>query len=154
MSKKIQIILKQNYNNIGEKNNIVYVAKGYAINYLIPNKIANIATKKTIQHYKMLDLTKKQKIENHKIKIEKLKKELDLINKIVFYKKIGDKQYIFGSLTEKDIIQKINEYTGIKLEKKHIQIPNIKKLGTFHIEINLQYKKFCKIKIHILPTNI
>lgn len=154
MSKKIQVILKQDYKNIGEKNNIIYVAKGYAINYLIPNKITDIATKKTIQHYKMLDLTKKQKIENHKIEIEKLQEELNIIKKIVFYKKIGDNQYIFGSITDKDIIHKIYKYTGNKIEKKYIQAPNIKKIGIFYIDLKLQFQKFCTIKVHVLPTSI
>lgn len=154
MSKKIQIILKQDYNNIGKKNNISYVTKGYALNYLVPNKIAEIATKKTAQHFKMLESIETQKIENAKIKIELLQKQIQFINKIIIYKKVGDNQYIFGSVTDKDITQKITENAKIKLEKKYIQMISIKKIGIFYLDINLPYQKFCKIKVHILPINI
>nr|YP_009392975.1 ribosomal protein L9 [Caloglossa intermedia]ARW61537.1 ribosomal protein L9 [Caloglossa intermedia] len=154
MSKKIKIILKKDCKNIGQKNNIAYVAKGYAINYLIPNQIAIFATKKTIQHFKKIELIEKHKIEENKKKIKELTIEINNIQKIIIFKKIGESQYIFGSVTDKDIIQKIVDYTGIQLDKKYIQIQNIKTIGRFSLEINLQYEGFCKIQVHILPVNI
>ena len=154
MNKKIKIILKKDYKNIGKKNNIIYVKKGYALNYLVPNKIAEIATEKIVKHFKIIESIEKQKIENTKIEIEKLQKQINLIDKIIIYKKVGDNQYIFGSVTEKEIIEKITEYTGIELEKKYIHLENIKTTGVFYLDINLAYQKFCKIAIHLLPINI
>nr|YP_009392561.1 ribosomal protein L9 [Caloglossa monosticha]ARW61123.1 ribosomal protein L9 [Caloglossa monosticha] len=154
MSKKVQIILKKNCEKIGKKNNIAYVSKGYALNYLIPNKIAIMATQKNIQNFKKFELIEKQKIEENKNKIEKLIIELNNIHKLIIVKKIGENQHIFGSVTDKEIIEKIKDYVGIQLDKKYVQIPNIKKIGNFNIEIRLQYQKFCIIQIHILPANI
>lgn len=154
MGKKIKIILQQDYQNIGKKNNIAQASKGYAINYLIPNKIAIIATKKTIQNFKKFEVIEKQKIEENKQKIEKIKAELKTIKKIIIFKKMGENQYIFGSIADKDIIQKIAYYTGIQLNKKSILIPNIRTIGNFNIEIALQYEETCKIQVNILPINI
>lgn len=154
MSKKIQIILTKNYQNLGKKYHIVYVAKGYALNYLIPNKIAINATQKAIQNFKKVEIFERQKVEEDRKKIEELKKQLNNINKIILSKKVGENKNIFGSVTDKDIVQKIIDYTGIQLNKKDIQIPNIKTIGNFNIEIYLQSQKFCKIQVHILPINI
>lgn len=154
MSKKIKIILKKNYQNLGKKNNIVYATKGYTINYLIPNNIAIVATQKAIQQFKKFELIEKQKIKENKKKIEALKSELNTINKIIIFKKMGENQYIFGSISDKDIMQKVSDYVGVKLNKKYVEIPNIKKIGRFYTEIHLQHEELCKIQIHILPTNI
>lgn len=154
MSKKIKIILKKDYENVGKKNNIVYATRGYTVNYLIPNNIAVIATQKAIQQFKNFELIEKQKIKENKKKIEALKTELNVINKVIIFKKMGENQYIFGSISDKDIIEKISDYAGIQLNKKHIEIPNIKKIGRFHTEIHLQHEELCRIQVHILPTNI
>nr|YP_009393801.1 ribosomal protein L9 [Caloglossa beccarii]ARW62363.1 ribosomal protein L9 [Caloglossa beccarii] len=154
MSKKIKIILKQDYNNIGEKNNATYVNKGYALNYLIPNKIAETATENSYKHFKMLQSIERKKIENSKIRVEQLQKQINFISKLIIYKKASDNKYIFGSVTDKDIAQKITEYTNIKIEKKYINMISIKKIGIFYLDINLPYQILCKVKVHILPINI
>nr|YP_009397318.1 ribosomal protein L9 [Thuretia quercifolia]ARW66504.1 ribosomal protein L9 [Thuretia quercifolia] len=154
MRKKIKIILKEDYLNIGKKNTIDNVSKGYAFNFLIPNNIAEIATKNKIKHLKMFDSIKQKQIEDNKTRAEKLQKTFILIKKINLLKKAGENKLIFGSINEKEVINIILKQTNIKLDKKQIKIPSIKQIGVFSIEINLFYSIYCKLKLNIIPANI
>nr|YP_009295246.1 ribosomal protein L9 [Dasya binghamiae]AOH77258.1 ribosomal protein L9 [Dasya binghamiae] len=154
MKQKISIVLKEDYTPIGQKNKVIRVARGYAINYLVPNNIAEIATKKKIKHLQMFELIQNKKLENNKLKANEEEKNLQLIHKISITKKVGDDYNIFGSINEKDVINKILQYTGIKLNKKQIKLINIKKIGAFYLEINLINNQSCQIKLYIIPVNI
>nr|YP_010155957.1 ribosomal protein L9 [Cumathamnion serrulatum]QQY85352.1 ribosomal protein L9 [Cumathamnion serrulatum] len=152
--KKIEIILKKDYPNIGNKNTIIKVTRGYAFNYLIPNEIAELATKNKMKHLNMFQIIQNKKLQDNEIKAENLGNNLKQIKNISLFKKIGDENYIFGNINEKDIIEKIFRSTGIELNKKQIKVPNIKTIGKFQIEINLLNDKYYQLKLNIIPINI
>nr|YP_009332632.1 ribosomal protein L9 [Membranoptera weeksiae]AHZ94646.1 ribosomal protein L9 [Membranoptera weeksiae] len=154
VKKKIEVILKKDCANIGNKNKLIKVNRGYAFNYLIPNEIAEIATKNKIKHLNMFQIIQENKLQDNQIKAEQLENNLKKIKKITVFKKVGDENYIFGNINEKDIIERILKFTGIKLNKKQIKIPSIKQIGSFQIEINLFDNKFCQLKLNIIPINI
>lgn len=154
MKSKVEIILKIDYPSIGKKNKITKVTRGYAFNYLFPNEIAEIATKNKIKHLQMFESIKNQEIEKNKIKSYEIEKNLQSIYKVSITKKTGDIKNIFGSVSEKDIIQKIKNCTGLKIDKRQIKLPNIKRTGIFNIDINLFYNTNYKMKLYIMPANI
>nr|YP_009393180.1 ribosomal protein L9 [Bostrychia moritziana]ARW61742.1 ribosomal protein L9 [Bostrychia moritziana] len=154
MKKTIYVLLKESHVELGKKGNIKNVTPGYAFNYLIPKNIAEIATKKKIKHIKMFEEIKNKKTETNKIVSYQIQKKLNNIQSINLKKKKGEKNLIFGSITEKDISQYIQKNTSINLEKKYIHIPNIKTLGSFEIKIDLSNNIFSTIELNILPQNI
>jgi len=154
MNKKIKIILKKDYLNIGKKNTIVNASRGYIFNYLIPQGIAEIATKNKIKHLNMFISIKEREVKKNLIKVENLYNNLLLMKKITLRKKIGENNLIFGSISEKEIINEIKKYTNINLDKKYIKIPEIKKIGIFSVEINLLHKKSFNLQLNIHPANI
>nr|BCB14997.2 50S ribosomal protein L9 [Grateloupia asiatica] len=141
---------------LGQEGKAINVAPGYAFNYLIPNKIASLATKGILKHANMLAEIQNQKKEIIKIKATELQKQLREITKISIKKKTGDKQYIFGNISSKEITEKIFNYIGIKLDKKKKQIeaPEIKKIGIYIIKIHILDDIIANIKLQVLPTNI
>lgn len=154
MTKKISIILKKNYSNIGNKGKIFHVSQGYALNYLIPNNIAEIASKKKIKHIKMFQEINKKQNEIDNIENLKLKETLEKINHIIINKKKGEGKNFFGSINEKEITNILTLYTSKIFEKKQIQITIIKKIGISNIHINLSNNLTCILKLYILPENI
>lgn len=147
MKKYIEVIKKhKNNHQIIEK-----VVKGYAFNYLIPNGLANIATKGEIKHLKMLRKSSDQKNKKINILSSKINNELTQLKMIHFRKKCGKNYQIFGSLTENDIQEKILNLTGQKIEKKQILINNIKELGTYNCKITITEKTKVFINIRLLP---
>nr|ARW60688.1 ribosomal protein L9 [Polysiphonia sp.] len=154
MKKKVNIILLKNNIEKYKQGTIISVARGYAFNYLIPNKIAEIATSKKIKHINMFqDLKIKEKKANE-IEITLLKNSIEIIKRISIYKKKGDHNSIFGSVTEKDIIQWIDKYTNLKINKTQIKILDTKLIGMGYVKIQINHKIIINLKLHIIPTNI
>nr|YP_010985909.1 ribosomal protein L9 [Grateloupia asiatica]WOL36827.1 ribosomal protein L9 [Grateloupia asiatica] len=154
MKKNIQIILNKTMPKLGQEGKIVNVAPGYAFNYLIPNRIGSLATKGTLKHANMLAEIQNQKKEIIKIKAKELQEKLINISKISIKKKTGDKQYIFGNISNKEITEEIFKYIGIKLDKKQIETPEIKKTGIYLIKIYIVDDIIANIKLQVLPVNL
>nr|YP_009391935.1 ribosomal protein L9 [Acrosorium ciliolatum]ARW60079.1 ribosomal protein L9 [Acrosorium ciliolatum] len=154
MKKKIKIILKKDHLNIGQKGKITNISPGYAFNYLIPNNIAEIATKNKIKHITMFKNIKNQEIKAYENTSKILQSNLEKIKKINIRKKVGKNNNIFGSINEKDITNKILKYIGISIDKKQIKVDNIKKIGIFNININILHNIQYSIQLNITPENI
>nr|QCI04446.1 ribosomal protein L9 [Antithamnion hubbsii] len=154
MKKNITVIIKNNNSKLGKKGQKLKVAPGYAFNYLIPNDFVEIATKGKIKHFNMFLNIEKQKKQNLQIEALQLKNYIEEIKKINIKKKIGENKQIFGSVNEKEIINIIFHKTGYKLEKKQIEIPEIKTIGLFTISISLFEKETSNLILQIIPENI
>nr|YP_009244181.1 ribosomal protein L9 [Gelidium elegans]AMK96423.1 ribosomal protein L9 [Gelidium elegans] len=156
MNKGINIILKQNQKLLGEKGELKTVTKGFARNYLIPENIAEVATKGKIKHYMMLKSIANKKLEEKYLNAIKAQKNLEQIYKIKLRKKVSDQknEHIFGSVTDKEIIDKIFHATGIEIEKKQLIIPSIKNIGSYKIQVNITNDIQANLILQILPDSI
>ena len=156
MHKNITIIIKKTQTNIGKYGEIKSVSKGYASNYLIPMKIAEIATKGKIKHIKMLQEKHNKLIEQQLNTSIETQKYLEKMSKIKIRKKVSDKnsQQIFGSITEKEISEKIFKLTGINVEKKQIFIPIIKNIGNYIVQVKITSNINANLKLQVLPDII
>nr|YP_010619547.1 Ribosomal protein L9 [Xiphosiphonia pinnulata]WAX03560.1 Ribosomal protein L9 [Xiphosiphonia pinnulata] len=154
MKKKVDVILIKNNLKQGKKGSLINVTRGYAFNYLLPSKIAEIATSKKIKHIQMFENVKiKQKAANE-IETKLLQNNIEKIHKISVYKKRGENNLIFGSVTEKEVIKWINKYTNLSINKIKVQIAETKFIGIRDIKIQINSKVSINIPIHIIPTNI
>jgi len=152
MKKRIEVIIKKKelYKNPAQR--IQKVSPGYAFNYLIPNQIAEIATKGKIKHLNLLQ--KKVEIQDDAIQNNNLQIKLDLekINFLSIRKKCSQNKQIFGSISEQEIINKIFNITGQNIDKKQIRIDSIKQIGKYICKIKIDENIMTEIEIHILPN--
>ncbi len=132
----MEIILKEDVKNLGYKNDLVKVKNGYGLNYLIPQRLAIMAT----------DGNKKMLSENLKQVAHKAEKILtaakDVAAKIgdaVFQikAKSGESGKIFGAVTSLQISDALKA-KGIEVDRKRISFDSdVKMLGTYTATINL-----------------
>ena len=132
----MELILKEDVENLGFKDDIVNVKNGYGRNFLIPQGLATLATE---SNKKVLQEKIKQSQNKQKKAIEeanKIVKKLEKLNLKISAKSLeGDK--LFGSVTSAEISKELAE-NGLEIEKKHIQLSsNIKKVGSFSASIRL-----------------
>ena len=132
----MELILKEDVENLGFKDDVVKVKNGYGRNFLIPKGLAMLATEsnKKVLAEKIKQSQNKQKkaIEEAQKIVKKLEK-LDL--KIAAKALEGDK--LFGSITSADISKELAE-NKLEIEKKYIQLSsNIKKTGNYSAKIRL-----------------
>ena len=144
----MKIILLQTHENLGQIGEIVNVKSGYARNFLIPNKIASIATDDNIQYYNKW-------IENQKIKEAKNRKNLELLSNqldkltLKFELKAGENDKLFGSVTSQMISDELDK-KGYSIDKKEIILDeSLKEIGNHFVHIHFDESLKPKIKVKI-----
>jgi len=146
----MQLILKEDVENLGFKDDIVIVKNGYGRNYLIPNGKAIIATKSAI---KVLNENLKQKAFKEKKIIDEAKALADKIIKlkIKILSKIGSGNKLFGSVTNAHLAESISS-KGLEIDKKQIILPgkNIKRLGNYEAIIRVHRELSIKFPFDIV----
>ncbi len=135
-NKKMQVILIQDVDNLGGKNELVTVKNGYARNFLIPQKFAVEASPSNM----------KQLEEKLKVKAKKEAAMLAEINKVIEVlksspvkvgAKTGTSGKIFGAVTSLQITRAIRDQKGYEIDRKRITIvDDVKELGTYKATID------------------
>ena len=132
----MELILIEDVENLGFKDDLVKVKNGYGRNFLIPNGLAMLATesnKKVLAEKIKQSQNKQKKAIDEAEKIVKKLEKLDL--KIAAKALEGEK--LFGSITSADISKELAEHK-FDIEKKYIQLSsNIKKTGNYSAKIRL-----------------
>ncbi len=143
----MKVILKENVQNLGQKNEIKEVADGYARNYLFPNNLAKKATESEVKKAKMLQEKREKAKEKKREKLEKMANEIEG-KKVEFTMKTGEKGQLFESVHKKDIVEKIKELGYKEVEEKHINLENpIEKEGEYEVNLNLGENLSSKIEV-------
>lgn len=133
----MEIILKEDVENLGHKNDIVTVKDGYANNYLIPKGMAIVATSSTKKMYEEIARQRAHKEEKEREKAEEVAKKLDGLT-LVIGAKTSSKGKIFGSVNTLQIAEELNKQ-GIEVDRKNIEIKDepIKEVGTYTATVKL-----------------
>tara|TARA_Y100000590_G_C15295218_1_gene854123 strand:+ start:265 stop:711 length:447 start_codon:yes stop_codon:yes gene_type:complete len=144
----MKVILLKTNEQLGEIGEIVTVKPGYARNYLIPNRLATVATQANISYYTKWIETQKIKEAKSRENIELLAKQLDKMT-LKFDLKAGDNDKLFGSVTSQMISEEI-EKQGYSVDKKEIILEeSLKEIGNHFVHVNLGEDLKPKIKIKI-----
>ena len=144
----MKVIFLKDVRGQGKKGEIKEVKDGYAMNFLIKNNYAVKAAETSVNRLKK-ETAEKALEENLQIKeMEVIKNKLEK-EKIIFKAKTGNKDQMFGTISVKQIKEKLSELGyNIKKQDIHIEVP-IGSLGFHEVEIELHKKVKAKIKIEI-----
>lgn len=148
----MKVILKEDIDNLGEKNDVVEVADGHGRNYLLPKGLAVKATDSQLSKLKQKKQAEKrkkqQKLNEAQQKADKLEGEI-----FEFEVKAGETGKLFGSVTTNDIANVIEDETGVKIDKRKVNLDdNIKTLGIKKVTINLHPDVTAMVKIKVVEA--
>ena len=147
----MELILKENVENLGFKDDLVKVKNGYGRNYLIPQGKAVLATssaKKVLaENLKQKAFKEKKIIEDAKALGEKL---MGVEMKIS--SKVGSGDKLFGSVSAADLV-KLFESNNHKIDKNAIVIPGktIKRLASYEAKIRLHRDVSIQFPFEVIP---
>ena len=149
----MELILKQDVENLGFKDDIVTVKNGYGRNFLIPQGQAIMATasaKKVLAETLKQRAFKENKIVDEANKIADAIKELEI--KIASKAGSGDK--LFGSITNMDVAEALLK-EGHSVDKKYIIIGggSIKRLGKYEATIRLHRDVIVNLNFEVIAEN-
>ncbi len=144
----MEVILTKDINGVGYKNDLITVKDGFGRNYLIPKKLARIATpstKKALAELKKQQAYKEDKIVKEAEAIAELLKDLELNIGV----KAGTSGKIFGSVNTIMVANAIKEAKELEIDRKKIYFDadNIKEVG-IHIATVKLYKDI-KVDINL-----
>ncbi|MCD5414110.1 MAG: 50S ribosomal protein L9 [Clostridiales bacterium] len=145
----MKVILIEDVKGLGKKGDLVNASDGYARNFLFPRKKAKEATKgnlKILEERSEIERNKKDR----EIKAAKeLAEKIDSIT-VKIKAKAGEGGRLFGSVTSKEVVEKLLEQHNIKVDKRKLNMTDhIKELGNKTIDVKLYHGVVGKIKIHV-----
>ena len=147
----MQVILKKDVQNLGEAGDLINVKDGYARNFLLPQKVAEIATEGALKN-------REQNLARIKAKQEKLHQEaLETAKKIEEFAKLeltakaGESGKLFGTITTKKLTEELTAKVGVNVDRKNVSLnAPINKVGEYKMLIKLTSK--VKTLIHVVPS--
>ncbi|AHI52366.1 50S ribosomal protein L9 [Spiroplasma culicicola] len=144
----MKVILLQDVKNYGKKDQIVEVSDGYAKNYLIPKKLATIASQNQVSHLNVKLKNEKIETENKKHEVEKLKEQIEVLN-LNFALTIKDNKP-FGSVSLVQICDRLKKEHNIIIDKRKFEKhDNLNQIGLFYLKIKLDFKIVATLKVNV-----
>jgi large subunit ribosomal protein L9 len=145
----MELILTQDVDHLGFKDEVVSVKPGYGRNFLIPNGFAVLATPSAKKV--LAENLKQRAVKEAKIKDEANKLAEALQNaEIKIAAKAGEKGKLFGSVTTANLVEAIAK-AGHNVEKKQIKIlGSVKTTGSYEAHIRLHREVDTKVSFEVV----
>lgn len=146
----MRIILLQDVPNVGRKWEVKEVKGGYGRNYLLPGKLAVLATAKTI---KEAELKQKQEAQKRAVQEKLLEKSLESLRDFTFIieKKANEKGHLYDALDVKEITELLKEKLRGEIPLEYIKLERpIKEIGKHKITVQ-KGEREASFEIEIIP---
>ena len=145
----MRVILLEDVKKVGKKGSIVEVSDGYGSNFLLPRKLAVLATKTSLEIKKTQDDNKAKEEQLKKEKAIELKEKIKELT-VEIKAGIGKEGKLFGAISSKEIVEEYKKQFGIELDKrKFINFNPINALGYVKIEIELYKDVIGVVTVHV-----
>ena len=132
----MKVVLKQDVKGLGKKGELVNTSDGYARNFLFPKGLASEANAQNLSELKNRQQAEKYRIETETAAAKKSAAEISG-KTIKMTAKAGQNGKLFGSVTSKEIAEKLKSEFGINVDKRKIVVDDIKQFGTYEFEVKL-----------------
>jgi large subunit ribosomal protein L9 len=152
MAKRIQLVLNKDVSKLGKTGDLVEVAPGYARNYLLPQGIAVRTTPGILKQVERRREAERQRLLELKAQAEVVKAALEKADRLTIAKQVGEKDAIFGSVTDREVAELIQASTGQEIDRRGITVPDINKTGNYRVEIKLHPDVVANVEIQVVPS--
>ena len=144
----MKVILKADVKGLGKKGELVNASDGYARNFLFPRNLAVEADAQNVTEMKNAEASKQFKYDTDKANAQAA---ADKINgkTVVLTAKAGKGGKLFGSVTAKEIAQKIKSDFAIDVDKRKITVGEIKAFGTYNATVKMFEGIKAEVKVQV-----
>jgi large subunit ribosomal protein L9 len=147
----IQLLLIHNVEHLGKQGDLVEVKAGYALNYLLPQGLATVATD---HHQRMVE---KHREKLRAIELEKLSEYRGLADElgkqsITIEANANDEGHLYGSVGPHEIVDGLKA-AGFALAQDQIRLEGpLKELGLYTVKVHLHSEVDASVKVWVVPT--
>ena len=149
----IQLLLIHNVEHLGKQGDIVEVKSGYALNYLLPQGLATVAS----EHHKRMVEKHREKL--RAMELEKLKSYRELADElsaqsITIEANANDEGHLYGSVGPHEIVDALKQ-AGFSLAQDQIRLEGpLKELGLYTVKVHLHSEVDANLKVWVVPTAV
>jgi large subunit ribosomal protein L9 len=148
----MEVILREDIDNLGSRGQMVKVAAGYARNYLLPKKLAVAATeanKKIVEQERQSHLRKEAKLSSEAQDLANLMAGTVL----TISAKAGENDQLFGSVTAKDVADAL-EAKNFTIDRRKIQLEEpIRTLGEHKVPVRLHRDVTTEVTVNVVRAD-
>ena len=141
----MKVLLIKDVKGLGKAGEIKNAKDGYARNYLIPKGFAKLATDEVIKQWQEEQKKKEEELKTELDKLNKLKEKIQN-TKIIIKHKLGANGHLYGAITNKEVAEHLKE-KGIEIDKKQIDIKQIKAVGEYSVDVKLGHGIHAKLDL-------
>lgn len=146
----MKVILTADVKGQGKKDQLVEVSDGYARNFLFPRKLAKPADNQAVTELKNKQAAAQHKIDVERAAAKEIAEKLTAI-KVICKMGAGSDGRLYGSITTKEIAERLSADHGITVDKRKITMTEpIKAYGSYELDIKLYNDVMGKI--HVVVT--
>lgn len=146
----MKIILKKEVQGLGDAGEIVEVKTGYGLNYLVPQGFATVATPSAIKQHEETLRQRAHKEAKIVADAEALAAKISAVP-VKVAAKVSEEGKLYGSVGAAQVAAILAE-AGIEVEKRHINLPEIKELGEFEGTVKCYKGVFAPIKVAVVAA--
>ncbi len=147
----MEVILLEHIEELGTIGQTVKVKDGYARNYLIPKKLACLATEQNLNFYRTQIESKQRKLAKEKTAAELQAGKISALTLTFFRKSRDQESKLFGSVTAADIAHALEE-KGFELDRKRIALSEpLKSFGEFKVDVKIHPQVKAPLNVVVKP---
>ena len=146
----MEVILTNDVEHLGLKGDVVDVKRGYARNYLLPRRLAEVATPGRVAEIKRIEADRAR----HEARSAEQAAEIaELLGKTVlrFEVKAGPTGSLFGSVTPTDVADELWRTRKVRIDKRKLDIEPIKRIGRYTLAVNVYEGVVAEVKTLVVP---
>ena len=148
----MKVILQQDVKGQGKKGQLVDVSDGYARNFLLPKKLAVIATAENLNTMKQQEKARKAQQAAEKAEAEALSKKLESLT-VKVAAKAGEGGRLFGAVTAKEISECLAQQHGLNIAKTKLVLDEpIKACGCYKSKAKLGYEIVGTVNVMVVEA--
>jgi len=145
----MEVILREHVDNLGRRGDIVKVAAGYARNYLLPRKLALLATDGNRKHVERERKIMETREAEEKSQAEAIATRLASVE-IAIARRVGDTEQLYGSVTAVDIAEYLKG-KGFEVDRRKLILPEpIKTLGSHNVPLKLHREVTVPLTVRVV----
>lgn len=146
----MKLILQQEVKGLGKKNDIVEVSEGYARNFLLPKKLALVATDATVNQIKDQKAAQARREQRANDEAKMLASQLSKVSVTVSVK-TGEGGRLFGSVSGKDVADALERQHGLAIDKRKVELKDtVKSIGTYTATVRVHPDVSAQLSVNVV----
>ncbi len=147
----IELLLIQSVDHLGKQGEVVEVKRGYAMNYLLPQGLATVATE---HHKRMVDKHKARLLQIQHERLAGLRQLAERIGaqSVTIEANANDEGHLYGSVGAPEIVKAMKQH-DITITSDQVRLKGpLKELGLYTVDIHLGQEIEGQLKVWVVPT--